>query len=101
MMEPESYIRRAAILDAAVKVANKRGGWINLTRQGIAAEAECSDGLVNRYFGDMHHIRRSLMEEAIRKQKLSIIAQSLVANDGYAEKTPAEIKTKALLSLLG
>jgi hypothetical protein len=43
------------------------------------------------------------MKAAIREEILEIIVQSIAAHDGYAIKKwlPAELKIKALLSLIG
>lgn len=96
-------VRRELVLRAAVEVARRPGGWSLLTRQRIAEEAECSEGLVSRYLGDMPSARRAIMKSAIRQEITDIIVQSIVAHDGYAVKRwlPAELKQKALLSLLG
>lgn len=96
-------IRSAQVLEAAIAVARKPGGWGTLTRQKIAAQAECSEGLVSLYMGDMIEARHWIMKAAVRREMTEIIVQSLVACDGYAVKKwlPAKLKRKALESILG
>jgi len=79
-------IRQEMILKAAIAVANQPGGWLSLTRAAIAVEADCSDGLVSRYLGDMDNIRRRVMKAAIKDGNTDVIMQSVVAHDGYAPK---------------
>lgn len=96
-------IRRELILSAAVDVASTPGGWSLLTRQVIANAAGCSEGLVSRYLGDMQEARKAIMKAAIKDEIVEIIVQSIAAHDGFAVKRwlPAELKQKAIASLLG
>lgn len=96
-------IRRELILKAAIEVARQPGGWGLLTRQLIAIQADCSEGLVSRYLGDMPDARKAIMKAAIKDEIVEIIVQSVVAHDGYAVKKwlPAALKQKAIASLLG
>jgi AcrR family transcriptional regulator len=96
-------IRRELVLKAAVAVVSKPGGWARLTREAIAKEAECSDGLVSRYLGDMPAARKAIMRYAIKHEILEIIVQSVAAHDGYAVRKwlPSELKQRAIASLLG
>lgn len=103
MKQTKGDRRSEAILQAAVEVASRPGGWGTLTRQRIAHSAGCSEGLVSRYLGDMDEVRYWVMKEAVRGEIVAIIVQSLAASDGYAVKKwlPAKLKRKALESLLG
>lgn len=96
-------IRRELVLKAAIEAARKPGGWARLTRQVIAEHAECSDGLVSRYLGDMPKVRRRIMRYAIKNEILEIIIQSIGAHDGFAVKRglSSALKQKAIASLLG
>lgn len=91
--------RSEAILQAAVEVAARPGGWGTLTRQRIAHSAGCSEGLVSRYLGDMLEVRYWVMKEAVRYEHLEIIVQAVAGGDIYA--VPKKLKRKALESLLG
>ena len=39
--------RKYEILTAALAVAARPGGWLKLTRDAVAREAHCADGLVS------------------------------------------------------
>jgi AcrR family transcriptional regulator len=91
--------RKEQILDAAVKVASRPGGWSKLTREAVAREAKCADALVSKYFGTMSTFRRTIMRAAIVQADLSVIAQGIAAGDKYAQKVDADLKSRALATL--
>lgn len=93
--------RKEQILDAAVKVASRPGGWSKLTREAVAREAECADALVSKYFGTMLTFRRTIMRAAIVRSDLSVVAQGIAAGDKYAQKADANLKARALNTLAG
>ena len=91
--------RKLEILNAAIKVAGRPGGWGKLTRDAVAKEAGCADGLVSKYFGTMISFRRSIMRAAIVAENLAVIAQGLAAGDKCAQKADESLKRKALETL--
>ena len=102
--------RKQQILTAAIRVAARPGGWAKLTRDAVAREAGCAEGLPSKYFGTMVSFRRSIMREAIRLAELekappaiydSVIAQGLAAGDKCAQKADPELKARALNTLAG
>lgn len=93
--------RKRQILTAAIKVAGRPGGWGKLTRDAVAKEAGCAEGLVSKYFGTMIAFRRSIMRAAIKDFNLSIVAQGLAAGDNVALKAEEALKRKALETLAG
>ena len=93
--------RKQQILTAAIKVAGRPGGWSKLTRDAVAREAGCAEGLPSKYFGTMISFRRSIMREAIRLAALPVIAQGLAAGDKCAQKADESLKRKALETLAG
>ena len=93
--------RKLEILNAAIKVAGRPGGWTKLTREAVAREAQCADALVSKYFGTMVAFRRSIMRAAIVRADLSVIAQGLAAGDKFTQKTDPELKRRALNTLEG
>ena len=102
--------RKQQILDAAIKVASRPNGWAKLTRDAIAKEADCSEGLPSKYFGTMVNFRRTVMRAAIQyaghgsvpvAMYLSVIAQGLAAGDKHARKAEPELKARALQTLAG
>jgi hypothetical protein len=96
-------VRRELVLAAAIEVARQPGGWSRLTRQLIAIQADCSEGLVSRYLGDMPEARRAIMKAAIKAEIVEIIVQSIASHDGFAIKKylPAKLRQRSIASLLG
>ncbi len=93
--------RKEQILNAAIKVAERPGGWGKLTRDAVAREAHCAEGLVSKYFGTMVAFRRSIMRAAITAENLAVVAQGLAAGDTCAKKADPELKIRALNTLAG
>jgi AcrR family transcriptional regulator len=93
--------RKAQILDAAIKVAGRPGGWSKLTRDAVAREAGCAEGLPSKYFGTMVNFKRAIMRAAITSEELGVIAQGLAAGDKCAKKAPPALKARALETLAG
>lgn len=93
--------RKQEILNAAIKVAGRPGGWSKLTRDAVAKEAGCAEGLVSKYFGTMITFRRSIMRAAIGAENLAVVAQGLAAGDASAKKADPELKARALSTLAG
>ena len=98
-MQPDD--RKQQILTAAIRVAAQPGGWAKLTRDAVAKEADCAEGLPSKYFGTMISFRRAIMREAIRSAALPVIAQGLAAGDKCAQKADEGLKRKALETLAG
>lgn len=93
--------RKYQILNAAVAFAEKPGGFSKLTRESIANEVGCSDGLISKYFGTMTNFRQTIVRSAILTENLSIIAQGLASGDIQAQKVPENLKARALKTLAG
>ena len=93
--------RKEQILNAAIKVAARPGGWGKLTRDAVAREAQCAEGLVSKYFGTMVAFRRSIMRAAIVAENLAVVAQGLAAGDASAKKADPDLKARALQTLAG
>lgn len=93
--------RKQQILNAAIKVAGRPGGWARLTRDAVAKEAGCAEGLPSKYFGTMVSFRRAIMRAAIVAEELGVIAQGLATGDKCAQKADESLKRKALETLAG
>lgn len=93
--------RKQEILNAAIKVAGRPGGWAKLTRDAVAKEANCAEGLPSKYFGTMVNFKRAIMRAAIAAENLAVIAQGLAAGDKSAQKADPELKARALNTLAG
>lgn len=94
-----SQTRQVQLIEAAVTVASRPGGWATLTRSAVAEQAGCSDALVSQQFGTMEQFKRRLMRHAIKAKCLPIIAQGIAMGDRNALKVPDELSRKALATL--
>ena len=92
-------LTKANILDAALRVAARRGGWATLTRKAVAAEAGCAEARVSQCFDTMTAFRRTIMRHAVINKNLSVIAQGIVAGDKHAMAADPELKKAALITL--
>lgn len=95
-LDPDA--RKAAILTAAVKLATEKH-YQTITRDDVAQAAGVSAGLVTRYFFAMPELRRRVMEEAVRRELLPVIAQGLAHGCPVAAGAPAWLRAKALTAL--
>lgn len=93
--------RKQQILDAALKVSARPGGYAKLTREAVAKEAACAEGLPSKYFGTMVNFKRAIMWAAIASKNLAVVAQGLAAGDKCAQKAPPELKAAAVNTLAG
>lgn len=91
--------RADTILQAAILVATRDGGWESFTRKEIAEVANCSEGLVSQYLGTMKQARKAVMKFAQRNELVEIMIKSVTSLDGEAVKT--DIKRQELRKLLG
>lgn len=94
-MKLKPDIRKDQILKAAVDLSDQMG-YESIRRDDVARVAGCSTGLVNRYYATMTQLKRAVIREAIRTERLNIIAQAIVARDPQAQKAPAELIERAL-----
>jgi len=97
--EQATEVRRETILTAALTVARSPGGWSTLTREAVAREAKCTDGLVSKYFGTMTDFRRTIMRAAIAQRDLRIIGQALACEYPHAYKADPALRKEALGSI--
>ncbi len=87
--------RKLQILDAMLAEAEATG-YTRVTREAIATRAACSPNLVSNYFKTMPQLRRTLMRNAVRQERLKIIAEGVVLKDPHALEAPEELRKRAL-----
>ena len=71
------------VLNAALAVA-ERDGWHAITRDAVAALAGCSSGTVSGAFGGMAGLSDAVMQAAVERECLPVLAAGLVARDATA-----------------
>lgn len=90
--------RNRRILEAALSLAGERG-YEKITRQDVAERAEVATGSVNNAYGDMAGLRDAVMNAAVGRGLLAIVAQGLAARHPAACAAPQALKDSALASL--
>ena len=88
--------RKELIILAALRVAEQPGGWANLTRDMVAAEAGCAAGTVSLHFNTMKQFRRAVMRAAIAKKNLNVLGQGLAMRDECALKADKPLREAAI-----
>ena len=83
---------------AAMAVA-REVGYQGVTRNMIAARAGTSDALVTKRLGTTDEIAQLIMNEAVTRRDLTIIAQGLATNDPIAIAAPEELRTESRQAL--
>tara|TARA_R110000851_G_scaffold9579_3_gene35565 strand:- start:8334 stop:8642 length:309 start_codon:yes stop_codon:yes gene_type:complete len=91
--------RKKEILRAAIRVA-KAKGYMLMSRDEIALEANCANGSVNRYFGSMEVLRNAVMIKAVADYNLVIIGQGLAMRHPVARKASRQIKETVATRLI-
>ncbi len=86
------------ILDAAVKLAERRGLG-GLTRTMIAKAARVAPGSVSYHLGDMDDARNAIMAHAVVKENVRVVAHGLITNHPQALAAPEALRTLARESL--
>jgi AcrR family transcriptional regulator len=86
--------RKAQILDAAVRVA-ERTGTDQLAFKDVANGASVSIGLVIHYFGTMTQLKRAVMREAVRTSVVPIVARGIAVGDPQALKASPPLRNAA------
>jgi AcrR family transcriptional regulator len=88
-------VRKELILDAAVQLST-RIGYNRITRDAVAELAHVSSSLLHAYFPRMESVRRAVMEVAIKREIVEIIAQGLALNDARARKINKTLRQKVM-----
>jgi len=78
--------RRAAIVDAALRVMVRKG-IASTTARDVAAEMECSSGLIHHYFSSMDELLAEAFELAAAKDLDAMRVAMQAANDPVGQVT--------------
>lgn len=85
---------KARILDAAIALSRTDGvQWI--TRDAVAAHAQCAAGLVNYHWGNIVNLKRAVFAAAVDRQLLPLIAQGLADGNRACLDAPEWLRKKA------
>lgn len=89
--------RQEEILAAALDLA-AASHFQTVTRDAVAEAAECSPGLVSRYFQTMDGLRDAIVAAAVERRVLRVVAQGLVAQHAAVADIQPWLRDKALAS---
>ena len=92
--------RKAAILEAAVNLA-QLSGYRSLTIRSVARAASVSSPLVSFYFYCTDDLLTAVMEEAVRRRVLSVVAEGLAHRHPAAVAAPIALQQAAAQTLVG
>lgn len=91
--------RSQQILDTALKMA-ARDGLHEITRDGLADEANVSQGLITHYFENMDSLRSAIMVEAIKTENIPVVAEGVRYNYPEIHDMPGALKEKAVKTII-
>jgi len=91
----EPALRYDEILSAAITLAEKIG-FMEITRESVALEADASCALITRYFKTMDNLKKRVLKTAIEFERLPIIAQGLSLGKIQATELDKKLLSKVL-----
>lgn len=91
--------RYKQLLDSAVEVA-EQCGFNKMTHVLVALKAKVSKATVFNYFKTIDQLRDDVMQVAIERELLPVIAAGVVSRNIKALNTPVELKQKAMASIV-
>jgi len=91
---------RDVILQAALEMSAKPGGFKSLTRDGVAAHAHVATGLVTYYFKSMKKLRDAVVTTAIAGENLAVLSEAIGYRHAKALNAPHALRVRALKSFI-
>jgi AcrR family transcriptional regulator len=92
--------RKKQIVDAAIKLAEKKGLYSFSIRE-IINTIEISHQLVYYYFANIEILRVAVIKESIKRENLKIISQAMVGKKRRGVKIPDYLRKKVCDELIG
>lgn len=96
-LDPE--IRKQQILDAAINLSIQKG-YRQLTRQSIANKICCAGALINHYYGNIDNLRDIVLQIAIEKEIMPILAENYGTRGKETSHLPTQLKEKVINYLM-
>ena len=92
--------RKHLILEAAVELSIYEG-YEKLTRENVAAMADCTPSLVTpHYYRSMEVLKAAVISYAVDNKILEILAEALVYRSPLVEDLPHALRTRAAKCLI-
>lgn len=92
-------IRKQQILDAAIDLSIQKG-YRQLTRQSIANKIRCAAPLINHYYGNIENLRDIVLQIAIEREIMPILAESYGSRGKETSHLPTPLKEKVINYLM-
>jgi AcrR family transcriptional regulator len=93
-MRADPELRQQQLMETAIELA-KTEGWSKLTRAKVAAKAQVAASLLNYYFRGKDEFRTAVMQEAIDRNLISVVAEGLLYRNPAALGAPAALRKRA------
>jgi AcrR family transcriptional regulator len=87
--------RKKQIIEQAMKLSESIG-YKNITRGMIAAKLKISGALITKYFKNTQNLKKCVLKEAIKLEKINILAQGMGNRDSLVLKLPELLKEKVI-----
>jgi AcrR family transcriptional regulator len=97
-MRPRKYSKEQVLEMATLLAINK--GYLNITREDVAAMATTSPATVSGMFGSMEQLKQEVIKYAINHECLPVIAQAMSDRNKIALAAPEFLKRRAMEALL-
>lgn len=91
--------RDGRILNAALEQA-KTDGFQWITRDAVAEAAGVSPGTVNTAYGTMRELKRAVLQAAVDRGVLEVVAQGLADRHPIALEAPEDVRRAALAAMM-
>lgn len=97
-MSPD--LRKQHITEQGLTLA-RNGHYLLFTRGELAAACCVTPGVITAYFGGIDNVRGAVLELAIERKVIEVIAQALVQRDPLIANINDELKQKAIKFIEG
>lgn len=97
MTRLKPHQRRRQLVSAGPELVENMNLY-DVTLSDIAVHCTCSPATVIHYFNSLQGWRDAVIFEAIRHERLKVIAHALMFKDDVAGKLKPDLKERALLS---
>jgi AcrR family transcriptional regulator len=90
----EAEDRRAQLVETGLEIAQSVG-WYKVTRRAVAEKTATAEALINRYFDNKDGFRDALMEEAVKRRLVPLVAEGLMYMSKPALAAPDRLRKQA------
>lgn len=97
-MTPE--LRKKFIVEQGLNLA-RQSHYLVFTRAELANQCQVSPGLINAYFGGIDELRAAVLELAIKRKTVEVVAQALALHSPMVKNIDDELKQKAIAYIEG